>query len=185
MDQSKDKLWEVLDREYLGNEPWFTVRRDHVRLPNGNEILSYYVFEYPSWVNVIAITKDQKFLLVRQYRHGLRGYFMELCAGVCEEGEEPIVSARRELLEETGYGNGDWELLTAVSANGSSTNNITYCFLATNVEKISEQHLEPSEDITVHLLSLDEVRELLLSDEMKQATQLAPLWKYMAINKLM
>lgn len=185
MSQLKDKPWEVLRSEYLSKEPWFTVRRDHVRLPSGNEIPSYYIFEYPAWVCVLAITKDEKFLLVRQYRHGLKGYFMELCAGVCEEGEEPIESAKRELWEETGYGNGNWELLTTVSANGASMTNQTYCFLATDVEKVSDQHLEPSEEITVHLLSLDEVKELLLSDEMKQATQLVPLWKYLAVNKLM
>lgn len=186
MNQSDDRKWKVLSSKYLAKEPWFTVRSEHVRLPNGNEIPNYYIFEYPEWVNVIAITKEKQFVFVRQYRHGLGKTYMELCAGVCEkEDASPVISAQRELWEETGYGNGNWELLTEISANASTNTNITYCYLATDVEKISEQHLEPSEDITVHLLNLEEVRQLLLNDEMKQATQVAPLWKYMAVNKLL
>ena len=50
------RKWEVLKSEYLSKEPWFTARKDTVRLPNGNEIPSYYILEYPEWVNVIAIT---------------------------------------------------------------------------------------------------------------------------------
>lgn len=58
--------------------------------------------------------------------------------------------------------------------------NITYCFLATDVEKISEQHLEDTESLSVHLLTLTEVKELLEKGEIKQALMAAPLWKYIA-----
>lgn len=71
-----------------------------------------------------------------------------------------------------------------LSANPSATNNLTHCFLATGVEPVSTQHLEPTEDLTVHLLSLDEVKTLLREDAIKQALHAASLWKYMAENKL-
>ena len=181
-----NKKWKVLTSEYLFQEPWLTVRRELVELPNGNRIPEYYVLEYPEWVNVIAITKDKKFVMVRQYRHGLGITAYELCAGVAEkEDASPMVSAQRELLEETGYGNGNWIEYTQISANASTNTNITHCFIATDVEAVSGQNLEPSEDISVHLLSLEEVKQLLINDEIKQATQVAPLWKYMAENRLM
>ncbi len=111
---------------------------------------------------------------------------MELCAGVCENDDpSPLVSAQRELLEETGYGKGEWKEIMQVSPNPSTNTNITHCFVATDVEVVSGQHLEPSEDITVHLLTLDEVKELLRNNKMMQATQVAPLWKYIAENHLM
>lgn len=72
MEQNDDKKWQILASEYLFRRPWLTVRRDHVRLPNGAEIPEYYVLEYPDWINVIAITRDGRFLLERQYRHGLQ-----------------------------------------------------------------------------------------------------------------
>ncbi len=99
MTDDKDKQWTVLESEYLIRRPWLTARRDWVRLPNGVENNEYYVLEYPDWVNVIALTEDGKFIMERQYRHGLRWTGYEICAGVCEEGETPLESAQRELHE--------------------------------------------------------------------------------------
>ena len=82
--------------------------------------------------------------------------------------------------EETGYGNGVWKEFMQISPNPSTHTNITYCFLATDVEKISEQHLEDTENLTVHLLSLQEVKDLLQQGSIRQALMAAPLWKYMA-----
>ena len=175
-----DRKWEILSSEYLIRRPWLTARRDHVKLPTGVENKEYYILEYPDWVNVIAITKEGEFVMIRQYRHGLGETRYELSAGVCEKGEDPMESARRELYEETGYGGGEWQLWMTVSPNPSTSTNLTYSFLATNVERISTQHLEATEDITVHLLSEAEVRALLENDEIRQALMAAPLWKYFA-----
>jgi 8-oxo-dGTP pyrophosphatase MutT (NUDIX family) len=108
---------------------------------------------------------------------------MELCAGVCEAGEDPMESARRELYEETGYGGGHWQRWMTISANPGTITNLTHCFLATDVEQISTQHLEETEDLTVHLLTEKEVRALLEHDEMRQALMAAPLWKYFSMKK--
>jgi ADP-ribose pyrophosphatase len=141
------------------------------------------VLEYPDWVNVIAITREKQFVFVKQYRHGLGQTYFELCAGVCEkEDATPLVSAKRELLEETGYGNGTWREYMVISPNPSTHTNFTHCFLAEDVEKIDHQHLEKSEDLSVHLLSFEEVKQLLQADEIKQSLMAAPLWKYMAGN---
>ncbi|MDR1273332.1 MAG: NUDIX hydrolase [Odoribacteraceae bacterium] len=175
--------WRVVASEYLFRRPWLTVRRECIEMPNGNIIPEFYVLEYPDWVNTIALTKEGKFLFVRQYRHGLGEMSLELCAGVCDpEDASPLEAARRELMEETGYGNGEWREYMVLSPNPGSQNNLVHCFLATGVEKLGEQHLEGSEDITVHLLSLEEVKALLTGGHLKQATHLAPLWKYMAEN---
>jgi len=105
MEEKMIKPWKVMSSRYLAEKPWFTVREERVLLPNGNEIPNYYVFEYPDWVNVIAVTRDGKFVFERQYRHAVGLVSYELCAGVCEPDDaSPLESARRELLEETGYG---------------------------------------------------------------------------------
>ena len=182
---TEEGKWEVLDSEYLFRRPWLTVRHDTVRLPDGRINPEYYVLEYPDWINVLAITEDGKFVFERQYRHGLGEVSHEICAGVCEkEDASPLVSAQRELLEETGYGNGEWREFMTLCANSSTHTNLTHCFLAVGVEKVSEQHLEDSEDLTVQLLTLEEVKALLKSDAVKQSLMAAPLWKYMAENKL-
>ena len=58
-----DRKWEIIESEYLIRRPWLTARRDRVKLPTGVEIPEYYILEYPDWVNVIAITKEGKFVL--------------------------------------------------------------------------------------------------------------------------
>lgn len=177
MEQKLEK-WKTLRSEYIVRRPWLTARRDEVELPNGVINKEYYVLEYPDWVNVIAITKEGQFVMVRQYRHGLDDIFTELCAGVMEEGETPEQAARRELLEETGFGGGKWELWMTISANPGSMNNLTYCFLATGVEKIAGQRLDKTEDLRCLLYNREQVLNMLENDELKQALMAAPLWKY-------
>ncbi len=178
-----DMKWETLSSEYLIRRPWLTARRDKVRLPNGVVNDEFYILEYPDWVNVIAITTEGKYVLVRQYRHGIRETRFELPAGVIEPGEDPIEGAKRELQEETGYGGGEWTKMMSLSGNASTTNNLSHTFLAVGVEKVSGQHLDATEDIEVHLLARDEVYTLLENNEIRQALMAAPLWKHFADAK--
>ena len=69
--KTKDSVWKTLSSEYIFRRPWLTVRRDDMELPNGNRIPEYYILEYPDWVNMIAITRDDRFIFVRQYRPGI------------------------------------------------------------------------------------------------------------------
>ena len=168
MQMLKQDKWKTLSSEYLFNRPWLTVRRDSYELPDGRIVPEYYILEYPDWVNTLAITKDG------------------LCAGVSEKSDKNMeAAARRELLEETGFGGGRWREYMVISANPSTTDNLTHCFLAEDVEPIGKVHQDTTEDVRIHLLTLEEVRELLVSGAVKQATHLAPLWKYFAENKIL
>ena len=173
-----NEKWKIIDSRYVVQRPWLTARCDKVELPDGRIIPEYYVLEYPNWVNVIAITKEGRFVMEKQYRHGLGVESIEIPCGVMENGEEPLIAAQRELLEETGYGNGEWSLLMTVSPNPGAMNNITYCFLALGVEQIAEQALDDTEDLTVTLMSEGEVRTLLENDQIHQSLMVAPLYKY-------
>ena len=182
---NEDGKWETISSEYLFRRPWLTVRHDKVRLPDGRINPEFYVLEYPDWVNIIAITENGEFVMERQYRHGLDKTCYEIAAGVVENGETPLEAARRELEEETGYGGGDWKELMLISGNPSTTNNLTHCFLAEGVKKVSAQHLDSTEDLSVCLLSLNQVRQLLVHDKIRQALMAAPLWKYFAEKGLL
>lgn len=180
----QERSWRVLHSEYLAREPWFTVRRERLEMPDGRIVPKYYVFEYPDWINVIARTRDGHFVMIDQYRHGLGRTSYEIVAGVMDPTDEsPEAAARRELAEETGYGGGRWRKFMTISANPSTTNNLVHCFIAEDVEPVSKCKFDASEDIRTHLMTEDEVLELLRSDEMPQATHAAPLWRYFAENK--
>ena len=181
--QKDEKSAKVLNSKYLMKEPWCTLREDEIQLANGVIIPKYYVLEYPNWVNVLAITKDKKFLMIRQYRHGTQTVNYELCGGCVDPTDaSPLHAAQRELLEETGYGNGKWTFNLKLSANPSTTNNWTYNFIAEDVEPIGTQHLDGGEDISVHLLSVDEVLKLLKQNEIIQSVHACAFWKYFTMH---
>lgn len=176
--ETKIEKWNTLSSDYIIKRPWLTARKDKVQLPDGRVFDEFYVLEYPAWVNIIAITDDEKFVMVRQYRHGLDDVFVELCAGCVEENETSIEAARRELLEETGYSGGTWEEFEQFSANPTSMNNLCTTFIARGVKLRDNQKLDPSEDISIELYSRDEVLDMLRHNEIKQSLMAAPLWHY-------
>ena len=175
---TEDKKWKILSSEYLVQRPWLTARRDVAELPDGRVNHEYYVLEYPDWVNIIAITKDGKIVMERQYRHALGNTCYELPCGVIEKGEMPLEAAKRELLEETGFAGGEWQEWMTLSPNPATSTNLAHCGLAVGVEKVSGQLLDATEDIDVYILEQDYVRELLQNNQILQALMAAPLWKY-------
>ncbi|HEY9550873.1 MAG TPA: NUDIX hydrolase [Prevotella sp.] len=172
--------WKTLASDYLIKRPWLTARRDKVELPNGKVYDEYYVLEYPDWVNVIALDREGNMILERQWRHAAGIVSTEICAGVIEKGETPLQAAQRELLEETGYAGGNWAHFMTIMPNPSTMTNTCHCFIATNVERISNQHLDETEDIEVLFVPRSEVYTMLQEGQFHQAMMAAPLWKFFA-----
>lgn len=181
MNKLENRKWKVLKSEnILRLGPWLSVRQETVELPSGKQIPTWFVLEFPDWVNVIALTKEGKMVMIDQYRHALGETHYEIVAGVIDSGETPLEAAKRELLEETGFGGGEWSEFMVLSPNPTNHNNHSYTFLATGVEQITPQHQEPTEDIRIHIMEPSEVHELLESGEIVQALHAAPLWKFFA-----
>ena len=88
--------WKILDSKYIIQQPWATLRVDRLLMPNGHVKDEYYVLEYPSWVNMVALTDQGQMVMVKQYRHGAQQVMVELPAGVVEEEEDAAEAARRE-----------------------------------------------------------------------------------------
>jgi 8-oxo-dGTP pyrophosphatase MutT (NUDIX family) len=174
------KPWKQISSEYLFRKPWLTMRQDCVEMPNGSRIDEFFVWEYPEWVNVVALTPKKEVVLIRQFRYAINKVFYEIPAGVHDNPNETLLeAAQRELLEETGYGGGQWQEYMQLSANPALQNNITYTFLAENVEKLKPQALEETEEIVVHKMPLEHLQDMLLSGQMIQALHTAPLLKYL------
>ena len=95
--------WKILDSEYVFRRNGVSVRIDRCEVHNGR-IFNPYVIETGTWVNIIAITKNNEVVLVSQYRHGVEQVLLEIPAGVMDPEDESLLqTAKRELLEETGY----------------------------------------------------------------------------------
>jgi len=117
--------WPVSASAVLAKGKIVTLRQDEVRLPDGENVIREVV-EHPGAVAVVAIDAADRVLMIRQYRHPVGGLLWELPAGLRDvDGEPPLETARRELLEEAGYQASEWhELMDYLSSPGISTERV-------------------------------------------------------------
>jgi len=127
----------------------------------------------PEWVNVIALTEAGELLVVEQFRHGIDAPTQEIVGGVCEPGEDPLCSAQRELLEETGHTSDQWISLGFCEPNPAVQNNRCHFFLALGCRPVGDLTLDPSEELRVWAYSWEEWRELMRSGCVTHALVLA------------
>jgi ADP-ribose pyrophosphatase len=142
---------------------FLTLKRDTVRLPDGSQAEREY-FEHPGAVAVLALNEDGHLIMERQYRYPVRRAFVEIPAGKIDENERPAQTARRELLEETGYRAERWMFLgTAFPCIGYSNERIHYYY----AEQLSltERQLDVGEFLDVIHLPLGDVLQKTLTGE--------------------
>jgi len=157
------KKWEEISREEAFKKYSRKIEKVMFRLPDGTESDFYLKKEGPFFC-ILAITKDKKIILAKQFRPGPNEILLELPGGGINEGETPEQAIERELLEETGY-RGKAKLVAEAFDCAYSTAR-RYCFVAADCEKISEPQNTSTEMTEVVLLPLDEFRELLRSGKM-------------------
>ena len=166
------KPWKILESHHLHKN----VRIDKCELPDG-KVIDGFVLEYAHWATIVALTKEQQVVLVRQYRHGAQKVILELPGGAMEpEDESPMHAARRELLEETGYTSDTFIQIGCVSPNPANQTNLIYSFLALDVEKVAGQNLDETEEIEVVLKPLNEVINMAMNSELFQSMQVSAVF---------
>ena len=163
--------------------PLFQVRFDTMQHPTSLEEFQRVVLETPDWVTVVAVTTDGKIVMVEQYRFGVGDLTTEPVAGMVDEREDSLDAAKRELLEETGYGKGTWRYLGSVQANPAIHNNLCHHWLVEDVVFIQDPTPDSGEAIRVHLMTLNEVRKAIADGRLKHPLGLSalsrvfPLWE--------
>jgi len=123
----EDGSWRTLGREYLYVNPWCAFRVDDVELPDGARI-EYGVLESGGFAAVVPVTRGGEVVFVRQWRQPLDAFTLELPSGGVDEGEEPELAARRELLEETGYRAEKLEHLASVHTSTGRSTEVCHLF---------------------------------------------------------
>ena len=142
--------WRLLSSIYSFSDRWLRLRSDTVRLPGGATLTPYHVIEAADWVNVVAISDSGCIVLVEQYRHAVTRTMLEIPAGHIDPDAAPEAAARREVLEETGYGGGQWHSLGSLHPAASRFTNQVHSFLALGVTKIAAPAVEESENLHLH-----------------------------------
>ena len=134
------------------------VNRDEVRLPNGNTSIREYI-THPGAVVIMAFLDNGNLLFERQFRYPLRTVFLELPAGKIDAGEEILTSAKRELLEETGYEASDWRYIGVMHPCIGYADERIEIFTAHGLRLVGEKQLDHNEFLDVIELSPADARQ--------------------------
>lgn len=158
MDIDVERPWELIRSEQGPNLVIFQTRYDWVKNPRNARSLKAVILETADWVNIVAITPENKIVIVKQFRFGAAKTTTEIPAGAMVNGETPEQAAARELREETGYTSARWKYLGWFQPNPAFLTNLCHSWLALDAVKTTVTELDEGEEISVLELSLDEVR---------------------------
>jgi len=161
--QQKDLTWRELSREVDYEKYGRKIERVLFKLPDETQ-KDFYIRKENPVVCVLPLTEDQEVILFEQFRPGPKQVFRELPGGYVEPNEDPLIAAKRELLEETGY-SGEMQFVTTCSDDAYSTM-VRHCYVATNCKKVMNLQANPEEQGNLVFLLLPEFRKLLRSGKM-------------------
>lgn len=157
-----------------------TVKVEEVEMPDG-KLASREIVKHPDGVGVVALTDDNKIIMVKQYRKPLDESIYEIPAGKMDNGEEHKICGIRELEEETGYKAEKFEYLGFIYPSPGFTDEVTHIYLATGLYQ-GQAHLDPDEFLDTVKIPLDEVVERIMNNEISDAKTVVGVLK--AIKRL-
>lgn len=181
----KARKWRMLETERVYTTPIFDLHRRKSAHPRRGE-RNFFVLEAPAWVNIIPLTRKREVVLVRQYRHGVSNFTLEIPGGMVDpEDPSPAQAAAREMREECGYDSGEIIELGQVHPNPAIQPNVCYSFLARNVRKVAEPHYDAagSEETEVVTVPLAQIKELIASGKITHALVIAAFSFFHVYNR--
>ena len=164
--------WKLVSSTPALEEKWFPVRKDVVQLPSGKIIDDYFVWEAPHIVEIVAVNKDGRYVMVRQYRHALSSIMLQFPAGAVDTGETLEQAARRELEEETGYICGKLIHLGTVAPYATKMTGLADIFLAFDAVPDGQATEDEQEESEVCLMTADQIWQELESAKKPHMTGL-------------
>ena len=169
----KPRRWKVRETEVVYSTPIFDLHRRRAAHPHRGE-RDFYVLDAPHWVNIIPLTGEGEVVMVKQFRHGIRGFTLEIPGGMVDpEDESPRHAARREMVEETGYDSRRIAFIGRVHPNPAIEANYCYTVLARGVRQVGKPHHDGAEETDVVMVPLGEIPRLIASEKITHALVIA------------
>lgn len=171
--------WKKVRSTPIGDFRIFKLRTDFSIHPQTGEEHDFFVLDSVNWVNVIAITPDQKLVMVKQYRHGSSTVELEIPGGMMDPHEtDPVATAVRELREETGYIGEKARLLGHIQSNPAILTNKTYTVLIENCTLTHGVEFDHTEDLETLLVPVSEVAKLVADEKIGHSLVVAALYYF-------
>jgi len=150
------------------------VHRDTVRLPDGGGAVREYI-RHPGAVAIVPLFDDGRVLLERQFRYPHKREFIEVPAGKLNPGEPHLETAKRELMEETGYSAGEWRRLGVIHTAIAYTDEGIELFVARKLRKDGTAQLDPGEFVETLTVPFDEAIAMVRDGRITDAKSVAAL----------
>jgi len=180
----KPETWTRAKTKEIADCRVFKVRMDFCRRESDAAEYNFFVVESPDWVNIIALTENNAVVLIEQFRHGTQEIVLEIPGGMVDEDEQAETTARRELLEETGYSSDEFIFLGKSRPNPAIQTNWIYHYLALNCEKTEETAFDEHESVVTKLVSLAEIENLVQSGEITHSLAISSFYYLNLYDKL-
>ena len=172
------RIWPRLSQRTIHSARIFELLAESHVSPRTGEQFEALVLESADWCNVIALTDADELVMVRQFRFGSQQVELEIPGGIVDPGEQPLISAQRELLEETGYRAARWTSLGWVAPNPAMQRNRLHSFLAEGCELVAETEFDAFEDLATELLPRAKVDELIADGTISHALVVVAFQKW-------
>jgi ADP-ribose diphosphatase len=153
--------WHPLGKKRVYDCRIFGINEQQSRSPRTGEAFDFFVIDSSDWVNIIPLTANREVVMIRQYRHGIAEFTLEVPGGMVDpEDPSPLEASRREMREETGYDTADIVRLGMIHPNPAILNNRCYTFLARNAVPVGATSFDSTEETETVLIPLDSVPDL-------------------------
>lgn len=170
------KKWKTLESQILFQSNYAQFRKEICEVEKGHIMPNYYILDIRDWVNVVALTKENKIILVRQYRHAAKIVTTEIPGGAIDRKDEnPEMAGRRELLEETGFKAGPLVFSTSHFPNPALQSNRLWTYVFTDCEKVADPTWDEFEEMEIEVISKKELKEKIQRCEITHSLILASL----------
>jgi len=191
-DRDKELAWEEISVEHVVQDQWIDFRKSAYMYPDGRVFEPFYSYSRKDYVVIVASDVDGQYLCVRQFRQGIKEVTTEFPAGGVERtdgkeyrgagaagvgatgandaaAEELLETAKRELMEETGYESDEWEHLLTVPSNATIADNYATVFRAKNCRLVAGQDLDETEVINIYKYTADEIENMIYNGQFQQS----------------
>jgi len=164
----------INNRKTLHQSRVFTLISENITLSNG-VTTDLVIIRHPGASAIIPITAGNRVVMIHQYRHAVGGYIWEIPAGTFNAGEAPIVCAKRELIEETGYSAGSWQKLGEIIPVPGYSDERIHMFLADDLMP-AVQNLDSDEMLDVHQIRFDDAMDMIRKGEIQDSKTISGLF---------
>ena len=162
-------------KEVLAVPNRLRVVKEQVQLPDGRVVDDFYQIQLSEYVVVFAQTAEGAVVLEQHYKHGPRRVIFSLPAGHLEPEEQPLESAKRELLEETGFEADEWRSLGSFVVSGNQGCGKAHLFKASGAHKIKDPDCNDLEEVEVRLMTPEEVVQAVCNAEVATLASVATI----------